>query len=154
MCFLKLFILMKTCLLVDYLASSLAAIEGRYPGCDFNSLNINQLMAQFRLKQLVWVPTRGQQTLDLHCNYYQHASIVQQRTCTKLSLHLICLTIRWFYWSPNRDVCSTPAVFVLLLKGTHILVVNANSAGTWAPLTGLHLFSRPTVTASSSFFVT
>ena len=82
MCFLKLFILMKTCLLVDYLASSLAAIEGRYPGCDFNSLNINQLMAQFRLKQLVWVPTRGQQTLDLHCNYYQHASIVQQRTCT------------------------------------------------------------------------
>lgn len=43
---------MKTRLLVDYLTSSLTAIEGRYLRCDFNSLNNNQLMPQFRLKQL------------------------------------------------------------------------------------------------------
>lgn len=73
---------MKTRLLVVNLTSFLNAIEGRYPRCDFNSLNINQLMAQFRLKQLVWVPTRGEPTLDLHCNYFQHASIVQQGTHT------------------------------------------------------------------------
>lgn len=51
--------------MVDYLTSSLTAIEGRYPGCgisltgDFNRQNINQLTAQFRLKQLVPVPTTG-----------------------------------------------------------------------------------------------
>ena len=118
---------MKTRLLVVNLTSFLKAIEGRYPRCDFNSLNIKQPMAQFRLKQLVWVPTRGEPTLDLHCNYFQHAST---RNSYKLSHHLICLTIPWFYWSPNPDTCATPAVFVLLLKGTHILVVNASSAGT------------------------
>ena len=44
---------MKTRLLVVNLTSFLKAIEGHYPSCDFNSLNIKQLMAQFRLKQLV-----------------------------------------------------------------------------------------------------
>ena len=44
---------MKTRLLVVNLTSFLKAIQGRYPRCDLNSLNINQLMAQFRLKQLV-----------------------------------------------------------------------------------------------------
>ena len=145
---------MKTHLLVVNLTSFLKATEGRYPRCDFNSLNIKQLMAQFRLKQLVWVPTRGEPTLDLHCNYYQHASIVRQGTHTNFPTIWSVWPFHGSYWSPNPDTCATPAVFVLLLKGTHILVVNASSAGTWAPLTGLHLFSRPTVKASSSFFVT
>ena len=82
---------MKTRLLVVNLTSFLKAIEGSYPRCDFNSLNIKQLMAQFRLKQLVWVPSRGQQTLDLHCNYYQHASIVKTFPPFDLSDHSMVL---------------------------------------------------------------
>ena len=57
--------------MLDYLASSLIAIEGHYPGCrilltgDFNRLNVTRLLAQFKLRQLVRVPTRGERTLDL-----------------------------------------------------------------------------------------
>ena len=57
--------------MIDYLITSLTTIEGRFPGCgiilsgDFNRLNINRLLTQFKLKQLVRVPTRGDQTLDL-----------------------------------------------------------------------------------------
>lgn len=49
--------------LIDYLISLLTTIEGRYPGCgillsgDFNRLNISRLQTQFKLKQLVGVPT-------------------------------------------------------------------------------------------------
>lgn len=55
----------------DYLATSLTTIEGRYPRCgilitgDFNRLNIARFLAQFKLKQLVRVPTRIERTLDL-----------------------------------------------------------------------------------------
>ena len=57
--------------MLDYLASSLTTIEGRYPGCgilltgDFNRLNLSRLLMQFKLKQLVNFPTRGERTLDL-----------------------------------------------------------------------------------------
>jgi len=57
--------------MIDYLSSSLTTIEGRYPDCgillfgDFNRLNISRLQTQFKLKQLVHVSTRGNQTLDL-----------------------------------------------------------------------------------------
>ena len=53
------------------IASSLTVIEGRYPGCgilitgDFNRLNVSRLLKQFKLKQLVRGPTRGERTLDL-----------------------------------------------------------------------------------------
>ena len=57
--------------MIDYLLSSLTTIEGLYPGCgilltgDFNQLNISRIITQFKLKQLVHVPTRGDCTLDL-----------------------------------------------------------------------------------------
>ena len=57
--------------MLDYLATSLTTIEGRYSGCgilltgDFNRLNISRLLHQFKLKQLVSTPTRGHQILDL-----------------------------------------------------------------------------------------
>ena len=58
-------------IMIDYLSSTHMFIEGLYPGCgifltgDFNRLNINRLLAQFSMKQLVRVPTRGDSILDL-----------------------------------------------------------------------------------------
>lgn len=55
----------------DYLFSSLTTIEGCYPECGIlligvlNSLKISGLLTQFELRQLVRVPTRDDQTLDL-----------------------------------------------------------------------------------------
>lgn len=57
--------------MLEYLFKSLTDIEGLYPGCgiilagDFNHLNILSLSRQFRLKQLIHLPTRGTNTLDL-----------------------------------------------------------------------------------------
>ena len=57
--------------LVNYLSASLTSLEGEYPGCsfvlcgDFNRLNTRRLTTQFKLKQLVDKPTRGDQILDL-----------------------------------------------------------------------------------------
>ena len=57
--------------MLDYLFTPLTLIEGLYPGCgilfsgDFNRLNFNCLLNQFRLKQLVRKPTRGSKILDL-----------------------------------------------------------------------------------------
>lgn len=57
--------------MLNYLKASLTTIEGLFPGCgillsgDFNRLNISRLLLQFKLKQLVRVPTRGDSTLDL-----------------------------------------------------------------------------------------
>ena len=54
-----------------YLSKSLRDIEGFLPGCciiiagDFSHLNIKNLSRQFQLKQLVHLPTRGMNTLDL-----------------------------------------------------------------------------------------
>jgi hypothetical protein len=58
-------------ILLDHLRNSLIIIGGRYPGSgiiiagDFNHLNIKQLCYEFNLKQLVNVPTRGSNILDL-----------------------------------------------------------------------------------------
>ena len=57
--------------MLDYLSTTLTTIEGQYPGCgillsgDFNRLNVSRLRTQFKLKQLVCKPTRGDQILDL-----------------------------------------------------------------------------------------
>ncbi len=57
--------------MLEYLTKSLTDIEGLFPGCgiiiagDFNHLNIKNLSRQFQLKQLVHLPTRGTNTLDL-----------------------------------------------------------------------------------------
>lgn len=58
-------------ILLDHLRNSLIIIGGCYPGSgiiiagDFNHLNIKQLCYEFNLKQLVNVPTRGSNILDL-----------------------------------------------------------------------------------------
>ena len=58
-------------IILDYLAKSLTDLEGRYPECgivlagDFNRLKVSRLSHQFRMKQLVNLHTRGNQTLDL-----------------------------------------------------------------------------------------
>ena len=58
-------------IILDYLAKSLTDLEGRYPECgivlagDFNRLKVSRLSHQFRMKQLVNLRTRGNQTLDL-----------------------------------------------------------------------------------------
>lgn len=49
----------------------MTTVEGEFPACgilpcsDFNPLKVNHLAAQFRLRQLVNKPTRGNQILDL-----------------------------------------------------------------------------------------
>ena len=39
---------------------------------DFNRLNVNRLLVQFKMKQLVRVPTRRDQILDLIITYLPH----------------------------------------------------------------------------------
>ena len=57
--------------ILDYLITSLTAIEGLHPSCgvllagDFNRLNVNRLWVQFNVKQLVLVPTRAERIFDL-----------------------------------------------------------------------------------------
>jgi hypothetical protein len=57
--------------MLDYLSTTLTTIEGHYPGCDiflagdFNRLTISRLSTQFRMKQLIRSPTRGDRILDL-----------------------------------------------------------------------------------------
>ena len=57
--------------MLDHLTTSLTTIEGLHPGCgivvcrDFNRMNLDRLTAQFKLKQIVNKPTRGDKTLDL-----------------------------------------------------------------------------------------
>ena len=57
--------------MLDYLSATFTTVEGEFPGCgilrcgDFNRLKVNRLAAQFRLRQLVNKPTRGDQILDL-----------------------------------------------------------------------------------------
>ena len=86
--------------MIDYLISSLTTIEGRYPGCgnllsgDFNRLNISRLQTQFKLKQLVRVPTRGNQTLDLILTNMPHVYnkyLVQTFPPFGLSDHFVVL---------------------------------------------------------------
>ena len=64
--------------MLEYLSSSLTAIEGLYPGCeimlcgDFNRLNVSRLTSQFKLKQLVDKATRGNRILDLAITNLAH----------------------------------------------------------------------------------
>ena len=57
--------------MLTYLSTTLTTIESQYPGCgillagDFNRLNVSRLLAQFKMKQLVRSPTRGDRILDL-----------------------------------------------------------------------------------------
>ena len=56
--------------MLAYLSTTLTTLEGLYPGCgiylagDFNRLNVSRLSTQFKMKQLVCSPTRGDQILD------------------------------------------------------------------------------------------
>ena len=69
--------------MLHYLITTLISLEGLYSGCgilltgDFNHLKIQRLVTQFKMKQLVRIPTRGNNILDLiitnmhqayHCN--------------------------------------------------------------------------------------
>ena len=57
--------------MLDYLITTLISLEGLYSGCgilltgDFNHLKIQRLVTQFKMKQLVSIPTRGKNILDL-----------------------------------------------------------------------------------------
>lgn len=57
--------------MIEHLTNSLIEIEGQFPGCgiiiagDFNKLNVKVLARQFKFKQLVHQPTRGNNILDL-----------------------------------------------------------------------------------------
>ena len=57
--------------ILDYLLKSLTEIERRHPSCgillsgDFNHLDVNRLLRQFNMKQLIKIPTRKDQVLDL-----------------------------------------------------------------------------------------
>ena len=86
--------------MLDYLAPWLTTIEGRYPGCgilltgDFNRLNLSRLLMQFKLKQLVNFPTRGERTLDLIITNMPHLyekNMVQSFPFFGLSDHSVLL---------------------------------------------------------------
>lgn len=72
--------------MLEYLSTSLTDIEGLFPGCgiiiagDFNRLKIQTFCRNFSLKQLVQIPTRGTNTLDLVItnlqSFYQFDSII------------------------------------------------------------------------------
>ena len=57
--------------MLQFLSTSLITIESTYPGCgfilggDFNRLKCNRILTQFSCKQIVNIPTRADQTLDL-----------------------------------------------------------------------------------------
>ena len=57
--------------MLQFLSASSITIESTYPGCgqivagDFNRLKCNRILTQFSRKQIVNVPTRADQTLDL-----------------------------------------------------------------------------------------
>ena len=86
--------------MVEYLFSLLTTIGGRYPGCgilltgDFNRLKISGLLTLFKLKQLVRVPTRGDQTLDLtitNMSQFCNKDLIQTFSPSGLSDHFVVL---------------------------------------------------------------
>ena len=86
--------------MIDYLSLSLTSIEGYYPGCgifltgDFNRLNVNRLLVQFKMKQLVRVPTRRDQILDLIITNLPHLyenNSVEMRPPFGLSNHNVIM---------------------------------------------------------------
>ncbi|EDO26224.1 predicted protein, partial [Nematostella vectensis] len=103
----------------EYLTSSLTTIEGPYPGCgtllsgDFNRLTISHLTAQFKLKQLVKVPTRGERTLDLIItNMSQSYDKDQVKTFPPFGLsdQLVVLMQSTKRSVRNTTSCRTPSV--------------------------------------------
>ena len=95
-------------LIRDHLFSSLTTIESKYPNCgillagDFNRLNINSLLRQFRLKQLVKVPTRNNATLDLLLtNLHEHYELSQAFPPFGLSDH------NTIVFTPKVKDCNT-----------------------------------------------
>jgi hypothetical protein len=97
--------------MLRYLTTTLISVESLYPGCgillagDFNQLKIRRLLTQFKIKQLVHTPTRGNNILDLIINnmyqIYDHNS-VQSIPPFGLSDHngvllLISYTIFYFF---------------------------------------------------------
>ena len=100
---------------------------------EFNRLNISRLQTQFKLKQLVRVPTRGNQTLDLILTNMPHVynkDLVQTFPPFGLSDHLVVSL-------EHKPRSTTLVVVVLSRAGILAPVVNANLAGISAPLTGL-----------------
>jgi hypothetical protein len=72
--------------MLRYLTTTLISVESLYPaGCgillagDFSQLKIRRLLTQFKIKQLVHTPTRGNNILDLIINnmyqIYDHNSV-------------------------------------------------------------------------------
>ena len=57
--------------MLTYLSTTLTIIKSQYPGCgillagDYNRLNVSRLWTQFKMKQLVRSPTRGDRILHL-----------------------------------------------------------------------------------------
>ena len=57
--------------MLDYLSNCLSRVESRFPNCgliilgDFNKLNVSRLRSCYNLKQLVNIPTRENNTLDI-----------------------------------------------------------------------------------------
>ena len=57
--------------ILEYLSTSLTWVESHFPGCgiilagDFNRLDIKNICINFGLKQIVTIPTRGENTVDL-----------------------------------------------------------------------------------------
>ena len=67
--------------MLEYLFKSLTEIESQYPNCwlslarDFSRLDVKSFVRHFKMKQLVHLPTRKNQTLDLTItNLFQHYS--------------------------------------------------------------------------------
>ena len=120
--------------MMDYLISTLTTIEGHYPGCgillsgDFNRLNTDRLLLQFRLRQLVHIPTRGDSPTCLKCT---------TKILCKLFHHLVCLTIWWSYSSLSHEACAISVVVVLSIAGIIAPVINASLARILALLIGL-----------------
>ena len=64
--------------MLNHLTTTLTDIVGQYPGCgifvcgDFNRLSLSRLTSQFKLKQIIDKPTRGDKILDLVLTNLSH----------------------------------------------------------------------------------
>ena len=64
--------------MLNHLTTTLTDIVGQYPGCgifvcgDFNRLSLSRLTSQFKLKQIIDKPTRGDKMLDLVLTNLSH----------------------------------------------------------------------------------
>jgi hypothetical protein len=99
--------------MLDYLASSLITIEGRYPGCgilltgDFNHLNLSRLLKQFKLKQLIHGPMRGEQTPYL---IITNMPQLYEKNSVQSFPPFGCRTTRCYCYSLNQELYEVAAV--------------------------------------------